>query len=76
MLTRIFIDENKLSGILAEIGDISRFDDVKAIQKLSGLWPVACSSGKHSGENKISHRRTQTTRILVVLGGKVSDSSD
>ena len=41
------IGENTLSGILAEMGDISRFDDVKEIQKLSGLGLVACSSGKH-----------------------------
>ena len=31
------IGENILSGILAEMGDISRFDNVKEIQKLSGL---------------------------------------
>ena len=43
------IGENTLSGILAEMGDISRFDDVKEIQKLSGLGLVACSSGKHKG---------------------------
>lgn len=33
-----------LSGILAEMGDISRFDNAKALQKLSGLWGGACSS--------------------------------
>ena len=31
------VGENILSGILAEMGDISRFDDVKEIQKLSGM---------------------------------------
>ena len=45
-----------LSGILAEMGDITRFDDVKEIQKLSGLGLVSCSSGKHKGETRISHR--------------------
>ena len=50
------IGENTLAGILAEMGDISRFDDVKEIQTLSGLGLVACSSGKHKGETKISHR--------------------
>ncbi|XBX14118.1 transposase [Enterocloster clostridioformis] len=45
-----------LSGILAEMGDISRFDDVREIQKLSGLGLVACSTGKHKGETRISHR--------------------
>ena len=50
------IGENTLSGMVAEMGDISRFDDVKEIQKLSGLGLVASSSGKHKGETKISHR--------------------
>ena len=31
------IGENILSGILSEMGDISRFDDAKEIQKMSGL---------------------------------------
>lgn len=31
------VGENILAGILAEMGDITRFDDVKEIQKLSGL---------------------------------------
>ena len=48
------VGENILAGILAEMGDISRFDDVKEIQKLSGMGLVACSSGKHKGQTKIS----------------------
>ena len=31
------IGEKILSGILAEMGDIDRFDDVREIQKLSGM---------------------------------------
>lgn len=50
------IGENILSGILAEIGDVSRFDDVKEIHKLSGMSLVANSSGKHNRETRISHR--------------------
>lgn len=50
------VGENILAGILAEMGDIRRFDDVKEIQKLSGIELVACSSGKHKGQTKISHR--------------------
>lgn len=59
------VGENILSGILAEIGDISRFDDVKEIQKLSGLGLVACSSGKHKGETKISHRGRKRLRFWL-----------
>lgn len=35
------VGENILSGILAEMGDVSRFDDAKEIQKLSGMSLVA-----------------------------------
>ena len=42
--------------MMAEMGDISRFDDAKESQELSGLGLVASSSGKHKGETKISHR--------------------
>lgn len=61
--------ENTLSGILAEMGDISRFDDVKEIQKISGLGLVACSSGKHKGETGISHRGRKRLRYRL-LGSK------
>lgn len=54
-----------LSGILAEMGDISRFDDVREIQKLSGLGLVACSSGKHKGETRISHRGRKRLRYWL-----------
>ena len=38
------IGDTTLSRILAEMGDISKSDDVKEIQKLSGLGLVACST--------------------------------
>ena len=64
------IGENTLSGILAEMGDISRFDDVKEIQKLSGLGLVACSSGKHKGQSKISHRGRKRLRYWLFQAAK------
>ena len=64
------IGENIQSGILAEMGDISRFDDVKEIQKLSGLGLVACSSGKHTGETKISHRGRRRLRYWLFQAAK------
>jgi len=64
------IGDNTLSGILAEMGDISRFDDVKEIQKLSGLGLVACSSGKHTGETKISHRGRKRLRYWLFQAAK------
>ena len=59
------IGENILAGILAEMGDVRRFDDVKEVQKLSGLGLVACSSGKHKGETKISHRGRKRLRYWL-----------
>ena len=56
------VGENILSGILAEMGGVSRFDDVKEIQKLSGMGLVACNSGKHKGQTKISHRGRKRLR--------------
>ena len=64
------IGETILSGIVAEIGDISRFDDVKEIQKLSGLGLVTCSSGKHKGETKISHRGRKRLRYWLFQAAK------
>lgn len=64
------IGENILSGTLAEMGDISRFDDVKEIQKLSGLGLVACSSGKHKGETRISHRGRKRLRYWLFQAAK------
>lgn len=64
------IGERVLTGILAEMGDVSRFDDVKEIQKLSGLGLVACSSGKHKGETKISHRGRKRLRYWLFQAAK------
>ncbi len=61
-------------GILAEIGDISRFTSVKPIQKLAGLALVEDSSGKHEGRTIISKRGRKRLRYhlyqaaLVLIG--------
>jgi transposase len=64
------IGENILAGILSEMGDITRFDDAKEIQKLSGLGLVACSSGKHKGQTKISHRGRKRLRYWLFQAAK------
>ena len=56
------------SGILAEMGDVDRFDDAKELQKLCGLGLVACSSGKHKGQTKISHRGRKRLRYWLYQG--------
>ena len=62
------LGETITAGILAEMGDIDRFDDAKEIQKLSGLGLVACSSGKHKGQTKISHRGRKRLRYWLYQG--------
>ena len=64
------IGDNILAGILAEIGDPSRFDCTKEIQKMGGLHLVACSSGKHKGETKISHRGRKRLRYWLFQAAK------
>ena len=68
------LDEQLLAGIVAEMGDISRFDDVKEIQKLSGMSLVACSSGKHKGQTKISHRGRKRLRYWLFQAARLAVS--
>lgn len=62
--------KNIVSGIISEMGVFLRFDYVKEIQKLSGLGLVACSSGKHKGETKISHRGRKRLRYWLFQAAK------
>lgn len=55
-----------VAGFIAEVGDISRFDNAKELQKLAGLELVADSSGKHNGRTKISKRGRKRLRYLLV----------
>ena len=64
------IGENILSGIMAELGDVSRFDDTNEIQKLSGMNLVASSSGKHKGQTKISKRGRKRLRYWLFQAAK------
>lgn len=54
-----------VSGFIAEVGDISRFDNPKQIQKLAGYALVEDSSGKHQGETRISRRGRKRLRYLL-----------
>ena len=64
------IGEDILSGIVSDMGDITRFDDPGEIQKISGFSLVACSSGKHKGETKISHRGRKRLRYWLFLAAR------
>lgn len=54
-----------VSGFLAEVGDISRFNNPKQLQKLAGLALVEDSSGKHKGETRICRRGRKRLRYLL-----------
>lgn len=55
-----------VAGFIAEVGDITRFDKAKGLQKLAGLELVADSSGKHNGKTRISKRGRKRLRYLLV----------
>ena len=52
-------------GFLGETGDLSRFSSPRQIQKLAGLSLIECSSGKHQGQTRISHRGRKRLRHLL-----------
>lgn len=54
-----------VSGFLAEVGDIGRFDNPKQLQKLAGLAIKENSSGKHKGETTITKRGRKRLRYLL-----------
>ena len=54
-----------VSGFLAEVGDVTRFDNPKELQKLAGLALTENSSGKHKGETTISRRGRKRLRYLL-----------
>lgn len=54
-----------VAGIIAEIGDISRFQDARQIQKYAGLNLVETSSGKHKGDTTISKRGRKRLRMFL-----------
>lgn len=54
-----------VSGFIAEVGDISRFDNPKQLQKLAGYAIVSSSSGKHKGESHISYRGRKRLRYVM-----------
>ncbi len=59
-----------VTSIIAEIGDISRFEDARQIQKNAGLSLIESSSGKHKGRTTISKRyrkRLRTVLFRVIL---------
>lgn len=56
------------AGFIAEVGDISRFNHPRQIQKLAGLNLKENSSGKHKGKTTISKRGRKRLRAILFQG--------
>lgn len=54
-----------VSGFIAEVGEIRRFDNPKQLQKPVGYAIVANESGKHKGESRISYRGRKRLRYVL-----------
>lgn len=54
-----------VTGILSEIGDVTRFTEAGQVQKLAGLALVEDSSGKHEGMTVISKRGRKRLRYQL-----------
>ena len=54
-----------VTGFVAEVGDITRFDDPRQLQKLAGYAIVKNDSGKHKGESHISYRGRKRLRYVL-----------
>jgi len=54
-----------VAGFLAEVGDLSGYDNPRQIQKLAGLNLRENSSGAHKGQTKITRRGRPRLRSLL-----------
>jgi transposase len=54
-----------VAGFIAEVGDLSRFEHPRQIQKLAGLNIKENSSGKHKGKTSITKRGRKRLRALL-----------
>ncbi len=57
-----------IAGFIAEVGDITRFEHPKQIQKFAGLNLIENSSGKHKGKTTISKRGRKRLRAMLFQG--------
>ena len=59
-------------GFVAEVGDISRFNDPRRLQKLAVYAIVSGESGKQKGESYISYRGRKRLRYVLYKAAVVS----
>ena len=65
------IGAKTVTGFLAEVGDIRRFNNPKQVQKYAGLALKENSSGKHKGETTITRRGRKRLRYILFNAAKV-----
>lgn len=56
-----------VAGLIGEIGDFSRFNDIRELEKYAGLNLFEVSSGKHVGTRRISKRGRAYLRKILYL---------
>lgn len=59
------------AGFLAEVGDVSKYNDYKQIQKVAGLNLKETSSGMKKGKTKISKRGRSNLRNILYQASMV-----
>ena len=67
------VSAESLSCLLADLGDMSRFDSCAEIVKISGLAPYISESGKYKGIPKVSKRgRKRMRHYLYLISTKIA----
>ena len=66
------IAQNLASRIIAEIGNIERFDGPKQLIAYAGLDPIVYESGKYKGKLAISKKGNKRLRCLLYLAVRCS----
>ena len=66
------IGENLAARIIAEAGDISRFDNAKQLTAFAGLDPQVYESGSYKGKFSISKKGNKRLRSLLYLAASFS----
>ena len=67
------VSAESLSCLLADLGDMKRFDSCSEIVKISGLAPYISESGKYKGIPKVSKRgRKRIRHYLYLIATKLS----
>ena len=65
MLSIRGLGEVTVAGLIGEVADFNKFDNISEVMKLAGLDLYEISSGKHQGQRRISKRGRPLIRKLL-----------